>query len=164
MKTVMRIGLCLALFVAGGLTALGCADHYKYELENARAFESVPIYPGAHRVGSQTAPILPAGCDLSCQPIGASAGVAYEISDDVPSHDVIDFFVRELGESWDAHVEVVGGAPASATGGMFEGRPPRGDFVATFARGLTRVIVATRTASWYGGDGTYSVTVETRSP
>lgn len=150
MTTAMRTGLYVAVLVIGGIVGLSCGGDHNYQLKNARVFESVPVYPGARHVGTKTAAIRPAECNSSCEPIGDSASVAYKISDDISSRDIIDFFVRELGGAWELQVEEVGVVFTSTASATFQGAPPdssTGDFVTTFARGSTRILIGTRAAS-----------------
>lgn len=96
------------LFVAGialSLVATACgADKDSYVRENERILEALPEPPGAERLTTGHNPYYD---EWGGSPIGWTTNVVYSAPPEMTDQGVIDFYVQNMGQDWQAQVEEV---------------------------------------------------------
>jgi len=139
------------LFVAGialSLVATACgADKGSYVRENERILEALPEPPGAKHLTTGHNPYYD---EWGGPPIGWTTNVVYSAPPEMTDQQVIDFYVQNMGQDWQARVEEV---PIVEIGtGEQKGRV----LSAQFTRGVAQVSVNT---DGMMGDGPYTFEV-----
>ncbi len=146
------VGLAgIALAVA--LAACG-ADEGWYVRENERILEALPQVPGATRVRVESSPYYEG--DSAWSPVsGYTTNVVYQTPPEMTDEEVINFYVENMSEDWQADVEEI---PIVEIG---TGERKGTALMLHFTRGTTMVSVNTDNM-YAGGPHTFEVAVDHR--
>jgi hypothetical protein len=146
----------LVIVVAGialALAATGCsADEASYVRQNEDILEALPALPGAERLSTEHNPYYE---EWGWAPIGWTTNVIYKAPLEMTDQDVIDFYVQNMGQDWQARVDEV---PIVEIGtGEQKGRVLHVEF----SRGTAMVWVNTDNM-FEGGPHTFEVAIDCR--
>ena len=146
----MRLVIAVA-GIALALTATACGpDVASYVHRNEGILEALPELPGAEWLSTEHNPYYEEG---GWAPIGWTTNVIYKAPLEMTDQEVIDFYVQNMGQDWEAQVEEV---PIVEVGtGERKGRVA----TALITRGAAQVSVNTDNM-YAGGPHTFEVAID----
>ncbi len=148
----MRLVIAVA-GIALALAAVACiADVASYVYHNESILEELPALPGAEWLSTEHNPYYD---ERGWAPIGWTTNAIYKAPPEMTDQDVIDFYVQNMGQDWQARVEEV---PIVDLGT----REQKGTVLqAEFSKG--KAIVSMNTDNMFeGGSHTFEISIDYR--
>jgi hypothetical protein len=100
----MRLVTLMGIALATALAACGAGEG-PYVQQNERILAALPEIPGAVRLTVESSPYYEE--EAGHGPIGYTTNVTYEAPAGMTAEEVVDYYVRNLGNEWEYRLEEV---------------------------------------------------------